>query len=91
VPEAGEDPPLGDLNRDFDFRFIPRFRRAGRQDDGAVVLRKFVVGPLHAGLVATRDHDPALELIGLMCPPALCGGRAASQHLNRVDLGIAAT
>jgi hypothetical protein len=77
VPEAREDPPLGDLDRDFDFRFIPRFRWAGRQDDGAVVLRKFVVGPLHAGLVATRDHDPALELIGHD------GFRDAAEELER--------
>jgi hypothetical protein len=42
VPEPGEDPPFGDLDRDFDFRFVPRFRRARGQDDGAVVLGEVV-------------------------------------------------
>jgi hypothetical protein len=64
VPEAGEDPPLHDLDGDFDLRLVPGLRRPGREDDGAVVLRKVVVRPLHPRLVATRHDDAALELIG---------------------------
>jgi hypothetical protein len=62
MAEPGKDPPLGDLDRDFDFRFIPWFRRPRREDDGAVVLREFVVGPLHARLIAARHDDDAREL-----------------------------
>ena len=64
VAEAGEDPPLGDLDGDFDLRLVPGLRRPRGQDDGAVVLREFLVGPLHARLVAARHDDAALELIG---------------------------
>ena len=64
MPEAGEDPPLGDLHGHFDFRLVAWLRRARGQDDGAVVLREVVVGPLHARLVAARHDDAALELIG---------------------------
>src|SRR5205809_4121668 len=64
VPEAGEDPPLRDLHGDFDLRLVPGLRRPRREDDRAVVLREFVVGPLEAWLVAARHDDAALELIG---------------------------
>src|SRR5712691_755191 len=64
VTEAGEDPPLRDLHGDFDLRLVSGLRRERRQDDGAVVLREVVVGPLQARLVAAGDHDAALELIG---------------------------
>ena len=64
MAEAGEDPPLADLDRDLGFRLIPWLRRPGRQDHRAVVLGELLVGALHAGLVPARDHDAALELIG---------------------------
>ncbi len=64
VTEAGEDPPLRDLHGDFDLRLVSGLRWPRRQDDGAVVQREFVIGPLHARLVAARDDDAALELIG---------------------------
>jgi hypothetical protein len=64
VAKAGEDPPLGDLDGDFDLRLVPGLRRPRGQDDRAVVLREFVVGPLQARLVAARHDDATLELIG---------------------------
>jgi len=64
VTEAGEDPPLRDLHGDFDLRLVSGLRWPRRQDDGAVVPREFVIGPLHARLVAAWDDDAALELIG---------------------------
>src|SRR5437879_13526239 len=59
VTEAGEDPPLRDLHGDFDLRLHSRLRWPRRQDDGAVVPRAFVIGPLPARLVAGSDHDAA--------------------------------
>src|SRR5437867_841874 len=64
VTEASEDPPLRDLHGDFDLRLVSRLRWPRRQDDGAVVQREFVIGPLHARLVAARDDDATFELIG---------------------------
>src|SRR6266446_9804189 len=49
---------------DFDLRLVAGLRWPRRQDDGAVVQREFVIGPLHARLVAARDDDATLELIG---------------------------
>jgi hypothetical protein len=46
VAESRHDPPLGDLHRDLDFGFVPRFGRARRQDGGAVVGGEFLVRPL---------------------------------------------
>ena len=64
MTEASEDPPLRDLHGDFDLRLVSRLRWPRRQDDGAVVQREFVIGPLHARLVAARDDDTTFELIG---------------------------
>ena len=63
VAEAGEDPALHDLHADFRLGLVPGLRRPRGQDHGAVVLGELLVGALHAGLVATREGDTALELV----------------------------
>jgi hypothetical protein len=62
VADAGEDPPLHDLDGHFDLRLVARFRRPRRQNHRPVVLSE-IVGALEPGLIAARDDDPALELI----------------------------
>src|SRR6266540_4843300 len=64
VPEAREDTSLSDLNPDLRLRFVAGTFGASVQYDGVVVLREVFVGALDAGLVATRDGDAALELVG---------------------------
>jgi hypothetical protein len=73
VPESGEDPSLRDLNTDLNFRLVPTFPRAGRQEHGAVVLAQVFVGALEARLVAAGHGDAALQLIRVLCRPPLCG------------------
>src|SRR5262249_5782626 len=46
------------------FGFIARTFGAGGEDDGGVVVRELVIGALQPGLVATRDGDATLELVG---------------------------
>src|SRR5204863_9207021 len=44
VAERGQNPALGEQHTLFDLRLVPGVVRAGRQDDGAVVLRERGVG-----------------------------------------------
>src|SRR3989441_12150680 len=68
VPEAGEDPPLRDLHGDFDLRLVPGLRWPRREDDRAVVLREFVVGPREAWLVRSEEHTSELQSLAyLVC------------------------
>ena len=63
VPESGEDPAFGDLHGHFDFGFVAGLAWAGREDDGAVVLRELGVRALQPRLVPAREGDPGLELV----------------------------
>ena len=49
VAQPRENPALGDLDGDFDFRFVARLRRSRRDDRRAVVPRPVRVGPLELG------------------------------------------
>lgn len=81
MAEPGQDPPLGYLHGDFDFRFVPSATGARGQDGAADVLSELFIGALHAGLVAARHDDAALELI------AHNGGRHATEE--RQGAGVA--
>src|SRR5438132_6853931 len=61
----------------------------GQRDD-AVVGEDIAIERVQSGVVDVGGEDAFPEIVELMCPPALCGGRVASQRLNRVDLGIGA-
>ncbi|MCR4340524.1 MAG: hypothetical protein NUW01_11655, partial [Gemmatimonadaceae bacterium] len=61
VPQHREDPPLGDLHTDFDLRFVFRMRRAGRQNDGAVVVGQLGIRPVDLRLVVIRRGHTALQ------------------------------
>jgi hypothetical protein len=63
VAQAGEDPALDDLHRDFDLRLVARMCRPRGQDHGAVMLRELLVGPLEPRLIPARQGDAALELV----------------------------
>jgi hypothetical protein len=54
---------LGDLDTDFDFRFVGRRSDAGRNHHGAIVAREVGVRAVHLRFVAARRRDAALQIV----------------------------
>src|SRR5579875_2227216 len=58
--------------------FVPRVVGPGRQHRHAIVGRHLLVGGVNVGLVAVRAADTAAEVVTVLFPVWLCGGRRRS-------------
>jgi len=67
------------------FRAVPP---APQHKDGHHIL---AVAALDLRIVEGGVDDRGPEIVEVMCPPSLCGRRAATQRLHGVDRGISAT
>jgi hypothetical protein len=63
VPQRRQDPALGDLDTDLDFRFVGRRGDAGGNDDRAIVTGEVRVRAVDLGFVAARRRDATLQIV----------------------------
>src|SRR5271157_3905784 len=64
---------LGESDSGFDFRLVPRPPRPRRQDSDRIMRRHRAVGAVDLGVVERGLGDPALQIVGILWPPPLCG------------------
>jgi hypothetical protein len=91
VAQPRENPALGDLDGDFDLRFVTRLRRPRGDDRRAVVARPVRIRPLDPRLIPARLGDAGAQLIrhdhGGDAAKVLHGARVT---LDEVDAALGA-
>jgi hypothetical protein len=84
VPQPRENSSPDDLYPHLDLGFVLRMMWACRRYGGAVMTGEIRVGAVDHRFVEARPRDAGLEIVAVMCRPALCGRAPSWPTIARV-------
>ena len=73
MAQSAENVGLGKSDSGFDYRFIPGLFWACWKNSDGIMRRHRAVGAVDLGVVERGLGDPALQIVGILWPPPLCG------------------